>query len=96
MKIPWNRKVLRDFFLTFEGCFPLFFPYGGFPLPSGNAPDKVLHPFSTFPLHLIGDMTVDIQCKSGGSVAQVALHRFDVVPAFYRCHGIRVPLWHNK
>lgn len=23
-------------------------------------------------------------------MAQVALHRFDVVPAFYRCHGIRV------
>ena len=96
MKIPWNRKVLRDFFLTFEGCFPLFFPYGGFPLPSGNAPDKVLHPFSTFPLHLIGDMTVDIQCKGGGGMAQVALHGLNVVPAFYRCHGIRVPLWHNK
>ena len=29
-------------------------------------------------------------------MAQVALHRFDVVPAFYRCHGIRMPLWHNK
>lgn len=90
MKIPWNRKVLRDFFLTFEGCFPLFFSYGGFPLPSGNAPDKVLHPFSTFPLHLIGDMTVDIQCKGGGGMAQVALHGLNVVPAFYRCHGIRV------
>ncbi len=23
-------------------------------------------------------------------MAQVALHRFDVVPAFYRCHGIRM------
>ena len=58
-KIPWNRKVLRDFFLTFEGCFPLFFSYGGFPLPSGNAPDKVLHPLCAFPLHLLSHMTLD-------------------------------------
>ena len=93
---PLEPQGFEGFFLTSEVCFPLFFSYGGFPLPSGNAPDKVLHPFSTFPLHLIGDMTVDIQCKGGGGMAQVALHRFDVVPAFYRCHGIRVPLWHNK
>ena len=76
--------------------FPLWRFFTCFPLSSSNAPDKVLHPLCAFPLHLIGDMTVDIQCKGGGGMAQVALHRFDVVPAFYRCHGIRVPLWHNK
>ena len=76
--------------------FPLWRFFTCFPLSSSNAPDKVLHPLCAFPLHLIGDMTVDIQCKGGGGMAQVALHRFDVVPAFYRCHGIRMPLWHNK
>ena len=29
-------------------------------------------------------------------MSQVALHRFDVVPAFYRGHRIKVPLWHDK
>lgn len=70
--------------------FPLWRFFTCFPLSSSNAPDKVLHPLCAFPLHLIGDMTVDIQCKGGGGMAQVALHRFDVVPAFYRCHGIRM------
>ena len=93
---PLEPQGFEGFFLTSEVCFPLFFPYGGFPLPSGNAPDKVLHPLCAFPLHLLSHMTIDVQGKSGGSVAQVSLHGLNVVPAFYRCHGVRVPLWHNK
>ena len=72
----------------FPVCWKMFSL--NFPLSSSNAPDKVLHPLCAFPLHLIGDMTVDIQCKGGGGMAQVALHGLNVVPAFYRCHGIRV------
>ena len=57
----------------------------------GSILNKLLHPIRTFLFHLFSNMTVDIQSKGGGGMSQVALHRFDVVPAFYRGHRIRGP-----
>ncbi len=93
---PLEPQGSEGFFLPFGGGFPCFFPYSGFPLSSGNAPDKALHPLCAFPLHLLSHMTIDVQGKSSGGVSKVALHGLNVIPAFYRCHSIRVPLWHNK
>lgn len=67
-----------------------------FPLLAGNSFDEGLHPGGAGLLHLVGHMAVDIQGESGGGVAQVALHRFNVVPGTDRSHGVGVPLWHNK
>ncbi len=63
----------------------------GYALQAGNGLDESIHPGCAGLLHLIGDMAVHVQGKSSGSVAQVALRGFDVVAAFYRCHGVRVP-----
>ena len=45
----------------------------------GDRLDEPLHSVRTFPLHLIRHMAVDIQRKRGGGVAQVALHRLNVI-----------------
>lgn len=85
---------LQGFFLPSENIFPYFFPYGGFslalPLSGGNIPDELLHTVCAFPLHLLGNMTVNVQRKGRCRMAQVALYRLNVIPAFYRSHGIRV------
>ncbi len=47
-------------------------------------------------LHLLGDMTVYIQSKGGGVVAQILLHRLNVIAALEGGNGVRMPLWHNK
>ena len=39
-----------------------------------------LHTAGALLLHLLRDMTVNVQCKSGGVVAQVFLYRFGVIP----------------
>ena len=36
-------------------------------------------------------MTIDVQRKGGGGVAQIALHGFDIVPGPERGHGVAVP-----
>ncbi len=69
-----------------EESFPLFFP-----LLAANPLDEGLHPGGAGLFHLICDVAVDVQRKGGGGVAQVALHRFDVVPGPDRGHCIRVP-----
>ncbi len=74
-----------------EESFPLFFP-----LLAANPFDEGLHPGGAGLFHLIRDMTVDIQRKGGGGVAQVALHRLDVVPGPDGGHGVGMPLWHNR
>ena len=43
--------------------------------------NKALHPGRAGLLHLLRDMAVDIKGKSRRVVAQILLHRFDVVPA---------------
>ncbi len=77
--------VIPGALLCPEESFPLFFP-----LLAANPLDEGLHPGGAGLLHLIRDMTVDIQRKGGGGVAQVALHRFDVVPGPNRGHGVGV------
>ena len=52
-----------------------------FPLLAGNTLDKLIHPRSTFLLHLLRYVAIDVQRKSGGGVAQVALYRLDIIPA---------------
>ena len=29
-------------------------------------------------------------------VTKIALHRLDIIPGPESCHGVAVPLWHNK
>ena len=51
----------------------------------GNALDDLLHTVSTIPPHLSRDMAVNVQSKRSRGVAQIFLHRFDVITAF-DCH----------
>ena len=46
--------------------------------------------------HLVGDVPVYVQGKGGGGMAEIALHRLDIVPGTDGGHGVGVPLWHNK
>lgn len=50
----------------------------------------------TLPAHMLCDMSVSVQGKSGGIVAQVFLHRLDITARLQRNHGIRVPLRYNN
>ena len=56
----------------------------------------LLHPVGTLPLHLVGNMTVYIQRKCRRSVAEVALHRLNIIPGSDGSNSERMPLWHNK
>ena len=67
--------------------FRLLYPFSG----AGHASDKCLHSVRTVLLHLVRDMTIDVQRKGGGGVAQIALHGFDIVPGPDRGHGVAVP-----
>ena len=67
--------------------FPLFFPLR----EVQNVFDVALHALCAGLLHLVRDVTVDIQRESGGGVTQVALNGFDVVTASDGCDGIRMP-----
>ena len=61
--------VLRDFdtkkfgFLCSENGFPFSFPL------SADILNVILHSVCAAPLHLFGDMTVNIQGKSSGGMA---------------------------
>ena len=61
-----------------------------------NRLNKLLHAAGTIPAHLGGDMTVNVQSESRRCVAQVFLHRLNVVPALDSRNCVRMPLWHNK
>ena len=41
-------------------------------------------------------MSIDIECESSGSVAQIFLNSLDVIPGPERSHGVRVPLRYNN
>ena len=77
-----QRKPLKpQWFQGFQAkshiCFPLRFPLS----EVQHIFDEGIHPGGAGLLHLVGDMAVDIQCKGGGRVAQVALDGLDVVAA---------------
>ena len=56
----------------------------------GNCTDKTLHAVSTFALHLVSHMAVYVQRKGRCGVAQVPLHRLDIVASADRgdCVGV--------
>lgn len=56
----------------------------------GNCADKTLHAVGTFALHLVGHMTIHVQRKGRCGVAQISLHRLDVVPGSNRGNGVGV------
>lgn len=64
------------------GRFPLFFPLLG--LQAGNCPNLLLHPVRAGLFHLGGNVSVNVQRKGGGGVAQVLLYRLDVIPGLNR------------
>lgn len=61
-------------------CFSVVFPYV-FPLQVGNALDERFHPVRAGLFHLLRDVAVYVQGEGGGVVAQVPLHRLDIVPS---------------
>jgi hypothetical protein len=67
-------------------AFPLRFP-----LLVQNLPDVALHTLGTFPLHLIGDMPVDVQGEGSGRMTQCALDGLHIVTGSNGCHGVAVP-----
>ena len=62
----------------------------------GNALDDLLHTVSTIPPHLSRDMAVNVQSKRSRGVAQIFLHRFDVISTFDCDDSISVPLRYNN
>jgi len=67
-------------------CGPVF-PYF-FPLQIQNALNEVLHPGGAGLLHSLSEVTVAVQGKGGGSMAQIALDRLHIVPGPERIHGV--------
>ena len=57
----------------------------------GNALDDLLHTVSTIPPHLSRDMAVNVQSKRSRGVAQIFLHRFDVISTLDCQNRIGVP-----
>ena len=62
---------------------------------AGNALDVGIHAVGAGPLHLVGNMAVDVQGEGGGGVAQVALDGLDIIPGADGSHGVGVPLRYN-
>ena len=88
---PCAPTGARLFLCLFWADYPLIDP-----LQIRNTLYVPLHTGRAVLFHLLADVAVHVQCKGGGGVAQVTLHRFYAVPVLKRkdCEG--VPLWHNK
>ncbi len=78
-----------------SGFFLWFFPLC-FPLLAQNVLDVTLHAAGALLFHLVSDVPVHVQGKGGGGVAEIALHRLDIVPGTDGGHGVGVPLCHNR
>ena len=74
-KKPWNRNGSRVLLYPLVGIFPLVFP-----LQLQNVLDEALHALCAGPFHLVRNMAVHIQSKGCCGMAQVSLHRLDIVP----------------
>lgn len=82
--------MVLGFFHAFSpNGFPYFFPYSH--SGPGNALNKLLHPFSTGPLHFLRDMPINVQGKGGGMVSEITLNRLNIVPGPKRDHGVAMP-----
>ena len=60
------------------------------PLLAHNALNVLLHPLGALPAHLVRHMAVHIKGKGSGGVAQIPLHRLDVIPGLDCGHRIAV------
>ena len=58
--------------------------------------DEGLHAVGTVLFHLLGDMSVGVQCEGYGSVPQVLRNGFDVIAVLQGQSGIGMPLWYIK
>ena len=61
----------------------------------GNCADKTLHAVGAFALHLVGHMSIYVQCKGSSGVTQITLHRLDIVTGADRGDCVGVPLRYN-
>ena len=80
--------MVPGFFVVFSSKFSLMFSL----LKLQNVFDIGFHAGCAFLLHLIGHMSVDIQGKGGGCMAQIALNGLDIVSGPDGGHGVAVPL----
>ena len=53
--------------------------------------NECLHPVGAVLLHLVCNVSVDIQCESRGSVSKIPLYGLYIVPVLERGNGIAVP-----
>ena len=83
-----ETPVFRELFSCPKTGFCLIFSLIG--STGGNCTDKMLHAVSTFALHLVSHMAVCVQCEGGSGVAQISLHRLDIVAGADRgdCVGV--------
>ena len=65
------------------------------PLSGQDVLNEAVHAYCTFFVHLVGDMAINIQSKSGGGMAQISLDRFDVITGAEGCNCESVPLRYN-
>ena len=49
------------------------------PLSGQNVLNEAVHSYCTFFVHLVGDMAINIQGECCGSMAQMFLHRFNII-----------------
>ena len=75
-------------FLCPKAGFSLVFSLMG--STGGNCADKTLHAVGTFALHLVSHMAVYVQRKGRCGVAQISLHRLDVISGADRGNGVGV------
>ena len=70
--------MFRELFSCLKTGFSLIFSLIG--STDGNCTDKTLHAAGNVLLHLVGHMAIYVQCEGGSGVAQISLHRLDIVP----------------
>ena len=83
-----TMMVSRFFVLPKSGVSLIF---GLMKSPDRNRLDKLLHPLCTVLLHLLRNMSVNIQRESRGGMAEIFLHGFNVVAAFDTGNCVCVP-----
>lgn len=83
---PRTAMVPGFFFCFFAGEYPLIYP-----LQVQNVLDIGFHTRGALPLHLVGDVSVYVQGKGRGGVAQIALDGFYIIPGADCGHGVTMP-----
>ena len=84
----YERNGSRDFCCPLTLTLTLTGIFAGSP---GHLTDKLLHALGGLLAHFLGNVAVYVQGEAGRGVAQVALHRFNIVPGADGGHGVRVP-----